>query len=43
VSRLLVLTALALAVTAAAPSFGVLALGIGAAGVTSVVAQILVP
>jgi predicted MFS family arabinose efflux permease len=43
VSRLLVLTALALAMTAAAPSFAVLALGIGAAGVTSVVAQILVP
>jgi predicted MFS family arabinose efflux permease len=43
VSRLLLLTALALAVTAAAPSFAVLALGIAAAGVTSVVAQILVP
>jgi predicted MFS family arabinose efflux permease len=43
VGRLLVLTALALAVTAFAPSFAVLALGIGAAGVTSVVAQILVP
>jgi predicted MFS family arabinose efflux permease len=43
VSRLLLLTALALAVVAAAPGFPVLALGIAAAGVTSVVAQILVP
>jgi predicted MFS family arabinose efflux permease len=43
VVRLLLLTAIALVVTAVAPSFAVLALGIGAAGVTSVVAQILVP
>jgi len=43
VTRLLLLTAVALVVAAAAPSFGVLAIGIGVAAITSVVAQILVP
>jgi predicted MFS family arabinose efflux permease len=43
VSRLLVVTAAGLAVAAAAPSFAVLALAIGVIGVTSVVAQVLVP
>jgi predicted MFS family arabinose efflux permease len=43
VVRLLGLTAIALVATTTAPSFAVLALGIAAAGVTSVVAQILIP
>jgi predicted MFS family arabinose efflux permease len=43
VSRLLVVTAAGLAVAAVAPSFAVLALAIGVIGVTSVVAQVLVP
>jgi predicted MFS family arabinose efflux permease len=43
VSRLLVVTALGLAGSAAAGSLGVLALALGVVGVTSVVAQILVP
>jgi predicted MFS family arabinose efflux permease len=43
VSRLLVVTALGLAGAAAARSLGVLALALGVVGVTSVVAQILVP
>lgn len=43
VSRLLVVTALGLAAAAAAPALGVLALALAVVGVTSVVAQILVP
>ncbi|HEY5317608.1 MAG TPA: MFS transporter [Solirubrobacteraceae bacterium] len=43
VSRLLVVTAVGLAGAAAARSLGVLALALGVVGVTSVVAQILVP
>jgi predicted MFS family arabinose efflux permease len=43
VCRLLLVTAVALVVAAVAPSFAVLAIGVGAAGVTSVVAQVLVP
>src|SRR4051794_26627124 len=43
VSRLLVLDALALAVAAASPSFGVLAAALTVVGVSSVAAQILVP
>lgn len=43
VTRILLLTALALAATAAAPSFALLAGGLAVVGVTSVVAQILVP
>jgi predicted MFS family arabinose efflux permease len=43
VSRMLLVTAAALALTAAAPSFAVLAAGLAAVGVTSVVAQVLVP
>ena len=43
VSRMLLVTALGLALAAAAPSFAVLALAIGVVGVTSVVAQMLVP
>jgi predicted MFS family arabinose efflux permease len=43
VTRILVVTALALAATAAAPSFTLLAGGLAVVGVTSVVAQILVP
>ncbi len=43
VCRLLLLTALGLAVTAAAPSIAVLALGLALVGTTSVVAQVLVP
>jgi predicted MFS family arabinose efflux permease len=43
VARMLVVTAGALALAAAAPSFGVLALAIAVIGVTSVVAQVLVP
>jgi predicted MFS family arabinose efflux permease len=43
VCRLLLLTTLGLALTAAAPSIGVLALGVGVVGTTSVVAQVLVP
>jgi predicted MFS family arabinose efflux permease len=43
VARMLCVTAAALALTAAAPSFPVLAAGIAVVGVTSVVAQILVP
>jgi predicted MFS family arabinose efflux permease len=43
VSRLLILTALGLGGAAASPSLGVLALALGVVGVTSVVAQILVP
>ena len=43
VSRLLALDALALAVAAAAPSFGVLAAALAVVGVTSVAAQVLVP
>ncbi|MTD45982.1 MFS transporter [Conexibacter sp. W3-3-2] len=41
--RLLLACALALALTAAAPSFAVLAAALGAVGVTAVVAQVLVP
>lgn len=43
VCRLLLLTALGLAVTAVAPSVVVLAVAIGVVGMTSVVAQVLVP
>ncbi len=43
VSRMLVVTALGLAAAAAAPGLGLLALALGVVGVTSVVAQILVP
>jgi predicted MFS family arabinose efflux permease len=43
VSRLLVVCALALAVCAAAPALTVLALALAVVGVTSVVAQVLVP
>ncbi|MDQ6803699.1 MAG: MFS transporter [Actinomycetota bacterium] len=43
VSRLLVVTVLGLAAAAAAPDLGVLSLALGVVGVTSVVAQILVP
>jgi predicted MFS family arabinose efflux permease len=43
VTRILVVTALALGATAAAPSFTLLAAGLAVVGVTSVVAQILVP
>jgi predicted MFS family arabinose efflux permease len=43
ITRILLLTALALAATAAAPSFTLLAAGLLVVGVTSVVAQILVP
>jgi predicted MFS family arabinose efflux permease len=43
VTRMAVLAALALAAAAAAPAFGVLAVAIMLAGLTSVVAQILVP
>ncbi|HEV7751874.1 MAG TPA: MFS transporter [Baekduia sp.] len=43
VSRMLVVTAAGLAVAAAAPSFAVLAAAIGVIGLTSVVAQVLVP
>jgi predicted MFS family arabinose efflux permease len=43
VSRLLIVTALGLAGAAASPSLGVLVLALGVVGVTSVVAQILVP
>jgi len=43
VSRMLVVTALGLVGAAAAPTLGVLALALGVVGVTSVVAQILVP
>src|SRR3954470_20485708 len=43
VSRMLLLCAAGLATTAAAPSFAVLAAAIGVVGVTSVVAQVLVP
>jgi predicted MFS family arabinose efflux permease len=43
VTRILVVTALALGATAAAPSFTLLAGGLAVVGVTSVVAQILVP
>jgi predicted MFS family arabinose efflux permease len=43
VSRLLVLDALALAVAAVSPSFGVLAAALAVVGVSSVAAQVLVP
>jgi predicted MFS family arabinose efflux permease len=43
VSRLLVVCAAALAVVAAAPSYAVLAAAIAVVGVTSVVAQVLIP
>jgi predicted MFS family arabinose efflux permease len=43
VTRMLVLTAVALGAAAIAPSFAVLALAIGVIGVTSVIAQVLVP
>jgi predicted MFS family arabinose efflux permease len=43
VTRILLVTALALAATATAPSFTLLAGGLAVVGVTSVVAQILVP
>lgn len=43
VVRMLLVCAAGLAVCAAAPAFGVLALGIAVVGVTSVVAQVLVP
>jgi predicted MFS family arabinose efflux permease len=43
VTRMLVVTAAGLALTAAAPSFAVLAAAIAVVGVTSVVAQVLVP
>jgi predicted MFS family arabinose efflux permease len=43
VSRLLLVCAVGLAVAAAAPSFAVLAVAIAVIGVTSVVAQVLVP
>lgn len=43
VSRMLVVTAAGLALAAAAPSFAVLAIAIAVVGVTSVVAQVLVP
>jgi predicted MFS family arabinose efflux permease len=43
VSRMLVVAAIGLAAAAAAPSFAVLAAAMGVIGVTSVVAQVLVP
>lgn len=43
VCRLLLVTTLGLLLAAIAPSFWVLALGVGIAGVTSVVAQVLIP
>ena len=43
VSRMLCVTAAALALTAAAPAFAVLAVALAVVGVTSVVAQILIP
>ncbi len=43
VSRLLVLDAVALAVAAVSPSFGVLAVALAVVGVSSVAAQVLVP
>jgi predicted MFS family arabinose efflux permease len=43
VTRMLLLTAVGLAIAAAAPSFAVLAAAIAVMGVTSVVAQVLVP
>jgi predicted MFS family arabinose efflux permease len=43
ITRILLITALALAATASAPSFGLLAAALLVVGVTSVVAQILVP
>ena len=43
ITRILLVTALALAATAASPSFPVLAVALVVVGVTSVVAQILVP
>ena len=43
VSVLLLLDALALAIAAAAPAFGVLAVALAVVGVTSVAAQVLVP
>jgi predicted MFS family arabinose efflux permease len=43
ITRILLITALALAATAAAPTFGLLAAALLIVGVTSVVAQILVP
>jgi len=43
IGRLLVVTAIGLAASAAARSLGVLALALGVVGVTSVVAQILIP
>ncbi|HWI71781.1 MAG TPA: MFS transporter [Baekduia sp.] len=43
VARMLVVTALGLGIAAAAPSFAVLAAAIAVVGVTSVVAQVLVP
>ena len=43
ITRILLVTALALVATAAAPSFGLLAAALLVVGVTSVVAQILVP
>jgi predicted MFS family arabinose efflux permease len=43
ITRILLITALALAATAAAPTFGLLAAALLVVGVTSVVAQILVP
>ncbi|MCW2959402.1 MAG: transporter [Solirubrobacterales bacterium] len=43
VCRLLLLTSLGLALTAAAPSIAILALGVCVVGTTSVVAQVLVP
>ncbi|HWH94353.1 MAG TPA: MFS transporter [Baekduia sp.] len=43
VARMLLLTAVGLALASAAPSFAVLAAALGAIGVTSVVAQVLVP
>ena len=43
VVRLLAVTAVAMALAAVAPDFGVLAVGLGVASVTSVVVQILVP
>jgi predicted MFS family arabinose efflux permease len=43
VTRMLLLTAVALCVAAAAPGFAVLAAAIGVIGITSVVAQVLVP
>lgn len=43
ITRIMVLTALALAATAASPTLTVLAVALGAVGLTSMVAQILVP